>query len=50
MNKPVYLGLSGSEISKVVTFEVRYDYTKPRHGDTKLSYVDTDSFIVYMET
>ena len=51
MNKPVYLGLSMLKLSKILMYEVWYDYVKPKYGEkTKLYYMDTDSFIVYIET
>ena len=50
MNKPVSLGLSISEISKLVMFELWYDYVKPKYREkTELCYMDTDSFMVYMK-
>ena len=51
MNKPVYLGLSILELSKILMYEFWYDYVKPKFGDkSKLCYMDTDSFIVYTKT
>ena len=51
MNKPVYLGLSILEIRKIVMYELRYVYEKPKYGEkAKLCYIDIDSFIVYIET
>ena len=51
INKPVYLGLSISEISKTLMYEFWYDYMKPKYGDNiKLCYVDTDSFIMHIKT
>ena len=51
MNKPVYLQISILEISKIFMYEFRYDYIKPKYGEkAKLSYMDTDSFIVYIKT
>ena len=48
MNKPVYLGLSILELSKILMYEFWYDYVKPKYGEkSKLAYMDTDSFIVY---
>ena len=42
MNKPVYLGMSILDISKILTYEVWYDYIKPKHGDrAKLCYMYT---------
>ena len=46
MNKPIYLGLSILEISKILMYEFWYDYMKPKYGDNaKLCYMDTDDFI-----
>ena len=51
MNKPVYLGLSIPELSKILMFESWYDYVKPKYGQkARLCYMDTDSFIVYIKT
>ena len=51
MNKPVYLGLSILEISKILMFEFCYDYMKPKYDDNvKLCYMDTDSFIMHVKT
>ena len=33
MNKPVYLGLSILEISKILMYEFWYDYVKPKYGE-----------------
>ena len=47
MNKPIYLGLSILEISKILMYEFWYDYMKPKYnGNVKLCYMDTDSFIM----
>ena len=51
MNKPIYLGLSVLEISKILIYEFWYDYMKPKYGnDVKLCYMDTDSSIVNIKT
>ena len=51
MNKPVYLGLSMPELSKILMYELGYDYVKPKYGEkAKLCYMDTDSFTVYIKT
>ena len=51
MNKPIYLGLSILEISKILMYEIWYDYMKPKYGNkVKLSYMDTDSFIMNIKT
>ena len=50
MKKPVYLGLSILELSKILMYESWYDYVKPRYvGKAKLCYMDTSSFIVYIK-
>ena len=51
MNKPIYLGLSILEISKILMYEFWYDYMKPKYGNkVKLRYMDTDSFIINIKT
>ena len=51
MNKPIYLGLSTLEISKILMYEFWYDYMKPKYNDNvKLCYMDTDSFIMNIKT
>ena len=43
MNKPVYLGLSVLELSKILMHEFWYDYVKLRYGKkAKLCYMDTN--------
>ena len=47
MNKPIYLGLSILEISKIIIYEFWYDYKKRKYGDmVKLCYTDTDSLVM----
>ena len=51
MNKPMYLGQAVLHISKTLLNEFWYDYLKPKYGDkVKLCYIDTDSFVTYIET
>ena len=51
MNKPMYLGQAVLDISKTLMYEFWYDYLKPKYGDkVKLCYMDTDSFVIYVET
>ena len=50
MNKPIYLALSILEISKILMYEFWYDYMKPKYNDVKLSYMDTDSFVMHIKT
>lgn len=47
MNKPVYLGLSILNISKIVMYEYWYNYLKLIYGNSvKLYCMDADRFIV----
>ena len=51
MNKPVHLGLSILELSKILMYEFWYDHVKPKYSQkVKLCYMNTDSFIVYIKT
>ena len=51
MNKPIYLGQAILDISKTLTYEFWYDYTKPKYGDkARLCYMDTDSFVMHIKT
>ena len=51
MNKPIYLGMSISDISKTLMYKFWYDYFKPKYGDrVKLCYMDTNSFIIHTIT
>ena len=51
MNKPICLGLSILEISKIMMYAFWYDYMKPKFDDNvKLCYMDTDSFIMNIKT
>ena len=47
----VYLDLSILEISKTLMYEFWYDYIKPKYqNNAKLCYMDTDSFIIRINT
>ena len=51
MNKPIYLGLSTLEISKILMYEFWCDYMKPKYDNkVKLCYMDTDTFIMNIKT
>ena len=51
INKPLYLGQAILDISKTLMYEFYYDYIKPKYGDkVKLCYMDTDSFILHIQT
>ena len=51
MTKSIYFGMSILDISKILIYEFWYDYIKPKYGDrAKLCYMDTDSFVICIET
>ena len=51
MNKPLYLGQAILDYSKMLMYGFWYDYLQPMYNDTiELCYMDTDSFIIYVET
>ena len=51
MNKPIYLGLSILEISKILMYEFWYDYMKPKcNNNVRLCYMDTEIFKVNIKT
>ena len=51
MTKPICLGMSISDISKTLMYELWYDYIKPKYEDrAKLCYSDTDSFVIHIIT
>ena len=49
ISKPIYLGLSILEISKILMYEFWCDYIKPKYNDNvRLCYMDTDSFVMHI--
>ena len=51
MDKPIAVGQAVLDISKTLMYEFWYDYLRSKYQDkTKLCYMDTDSFIIYIET
>ena len=51
MNKPIYLGLSILDLSKITMYEFWYDYVKIKYEDkARLCYMDTDSFVINIKT
>ena len=51
MNKPVYLGMSILDISKMLMYKFWYDFIKPKYEDrAKICYADTDSFNIHIIT
>ena len=50
MKKRVYLGLPILRLSKTIMQDFWYDYVKPKYSEkSKLCYIDTNSFIVYIK-
>ena len=51
MNKPVYLGISISDIRQMLVYEFWYDHVKPKYNEkAKLCYMDTDGFVLNIFT
>ena len=51
MDKPIAVGQAILDISKVLMHEFYYDYLKSKYQDkVKLCYMDTDSFILQIQT
>ena len=51
MNKPVNVALSILENYKTLMYDLWYDYIKPNYqNNAKLCYMDTDSFIIQINT
>ena len=51
MNKLEYLGLLILQISKIVLYEFRYDYVKPKYGEkSKFCYMHRSIITVYIKT
>ena len=52
MDKPIYLGFSVLELSKLLMFETNYDNLQPYFWQeiTHLRYMVTDSFVLSVKT
>ena len=52
MDKPIYLGFSVLELSKLLMYETYYNKSQPYFGqeNIQLHYMDTDSFVLSVGT
>lgn len=50
MDKPIYVGFSVLELSKLLMFQFHYDTMKPKFPNSKLCFTDTDSFLYHITT
>ena len=51
LNKPIAIGFTILEVSKLIMYEFFYDCLKPKYGDKiRLCFTDTDSLICHIET
>ena len=52
MDKPIFLGFTVLELSKILMYETYYDTLQPYFGQENLHlhYMDTDSFVLSINT
>ena len=50
MKKPIYLGQTILDLSKIVMYEFHYDYMKPKFEGLQLCYMNTDSLVYHIKT
>ena len=51
LNKPIYMGMTILDYSKIHMYSFYYDVLKPKYNDDiKLVYTDTDSYVIKVET
>ncbi|XP_053207262.1 uncharacterized protein LOC128391401 [Panonychus citri] len=51
LDKPIYLGFTVLELSKLHMYKLHYDCFRPKYGENlSLVYTDTDSFIYHIQT
>ena len=51
MNKPIYIGQTVLDFSKILMYDFWYGYLKPMYkNNIKLCHMDTDSFIFHVKT
>lgn len=50
MNKPIIIGMSILDVSKLTMYSFLYNFLKPKYGDKiRIVYTDTDSFVLIVE-
>ena len=49
-NKPIYVGAQILDLSKYLMYQFHYEYMKPKFPVQKLCYMDTDSFVYFIQT
>ena len=49
-NKPIYVGAQILDLSKHHMYQFHYEYMKPKFPNQKLCYMDTDSFVYWIQT
>ena len=50
LNKPIYIGQTILDLSKLYMFDFHYNYFSKQYDNYKLLFTDTDSFCYYVET
>ncbi len=51
LNKPMYVGMTILDLSKLHMYKFYYDTLKPKYeDDIKMAYTDTDSFVTHVKT
>lgn len=51
MNKPIAIGMTVLDLSKVLMYDFYYSHMKPKYGtNVEMLYTDTDSFILEIKT